>query len=481
MKYSVEFKNFKKIEDLTAEFEGGNIYIIGGPNEIGKSTFLQGIEILSTGVDPNKGSIVTDGKEEGHIKTEFIGADGSKYVVKYNFNDNKNQFILINPKTEVKKSTSRNNVIAEIFKYNKFTIEEWFAWGLTAEGRRKQADIILNLLPEKAKEEYLSIDDKISPKVGVIFGQRTSLNKDYDILKKTVEEYELSKLDIEDINKKTSVDTLLPTLKQELEKALKNNPDSIKKNIEFLNASISEKEVASNEKVVSLEEQDRELEKECEELLKQIELKKKKRAEIKEQITITKSTSQEEIKKITEEVKALEESVKTLTDGVDIEKLKERIATGEALQNKINNLIDKQKTYNEKCTKLQELFENIEKLNNEIDNLKERKVQILTENKLPISNIIIEDGEALYVDKEGVKLPFIRESVSYSSGGMIVLELMAHINKELPIWLVGSAESYDKSRMEKLRILAKKYNGIVLLDKVIDNEKQQLEITCVEI
>lgn len=481
MKVHFEIKNFKKIKSESLDFESGNIYIVGGPNNIGKTSFLQAISSLIKG-EAIKTNNVSFGETEGQVKGEFEfeGANKGKYLLKWDFTDEKNTFTIIDPLTNVKKSTPRNNLIAEIFKYNAFSIDEWFGWGLTSEGRKKQADIILNLLTEKSKKEYLDIESKVNNKTGSLYIERTSVNNTWEANKKVLESYKVSEEDILKLDKEQTYVTLLEDLKKGYDTALASNKEelllketSIKQSIANIPDEIENYLKSSNTSINFLNDEIKDLE-------LMIERKKQSITKINEDTAQFKKDKVNESFNLTEELKTLQAKIASAGEVQDPKIIKERIEKGEKLINEINIIKNKQQQYDKYLTVVQESFDKKIDLDTKIEKLRNRKEEIISENKIPIKNLVINDGEAYYVTKEGEQLPFIKDSVSYSEGGMIIIELMALINKTLPIWLVGSAESYDKSRMKELQKIVDKYQGIMFLDKVIEEGPEELTIKVVE-
>lgn len=450
MNLTIFIKNFKKIKDLEQSFQSGNIYVIQGSNDIGKSTFLQAIRILATGENKNSNN-VSFGANDGHIKGEFEldGADNNRYVVKYDFSKEKNTFTLIDPTTKVHKSTSRNNVIADIFKYNSFTVEEWFGWGLTSEGRKKQAEILLNLLPDDAKKEYLDIETKVNTKNGILYKERTEINSKYEYSKNNIEVLNAEETKL--IKEKGNYEKVLLELKTNLESA-SNSERTI------LEYDLKSKEVDKTNQLFLINE----LETEIARLTKQL-------TETKEKYLNT----LEEIDKINTKLKDIP------VVNINIEETKQRIQKGEELLKQVAVAESKKKRIDDMTFKTQQLYHETTAKTKEIEDLRKRKQQILEDNELPVKEISIIDGEAMYVTSDG-EVPFTKDNVSYSSGGMVIAKLMSHINKCLPIWLIGSAESYDKSRLNELQEIVKSNNGIIFLDKVEQEENTPLTIKCIE-
>jgi KaiC/GvpD/RAD55 family RecA-like ATPase len=465
MNLTVEFKNFKKIKDLKEEFHSGNVYIVGGPNNVGKTTFLQGIQTLATGV-AKKGNNVSFGEADGQIKGqfEFKGANEGLYIVKWDFTNEDSKFVIIDSETNIHKSTSRNNVIAELFKYNMFTIDEWFGWGLTAEGRKKQAAIILNLLPEAARAEYDDIEKKVAPDTGSLYVRRTALNKEYDAAKLIVDTFALSQEQKDALTKEEAANNLLYQLKKDLEAVIACNKSTLEEN-----KKRADEDLATA--LVDIDDVKEEIS-EIEEQMKALELKLKAK---KDNLQFLEKS----IPVLKEKIVKADEALNEVKNMKNPDEIRNRIKSGEDLLENIRSIKEKQKNYEEaKKTAVSKMSERDE-INSEIEKLRERKKIIIEENDLPVSNIVVENGECFYVDGENL-IPFTRDSVSYSEGGMIILRLMAYLNRTLPIWLVGSAESYDDTRMKELQEIAEKYDGIIFLDKVVPDTNEGLKINVIE-
>lgn len=480
MNLKVEFKNYKKLKDVSAEFNSGNIYVVKASNDKGKTSFLQGIKSLITGEKKGK-DLVSHNETDGSIIGKFKGADNKIYTVKMDIDSSdKTKFTLIDPETNIHKSTSRTNVISDIFKYNLFTIDEWFAWGLTAEGRRKQADIMLNLLPKKDKEEYLDIDSKVS-KDGELYLKRAEANSNYISSKKILDN---SKPTEEELEKLSNLQTAKEKLKKYIsdKERIKSSIDSQEEDISTLNDyenQLSEipdfiklKEESYSASCIKRDTRIKELEKMIEDL----------KAEGKE----AEERYQEDIKDFKDSSKKLESNIRILKEKCsketynenvkNLKEIEERISKGEEYINSCESIYHRNKMYEESLSKIHSLKEEADNLDEKINKLRERKVEIITNAKLPVENIVISDGECFY-DDNGSLIPFTEESVSYAKGGVIVAKLMANINKEMPIYLIGKAESYDNNSLKELNKIVEENNGIMILDEV-DREDSELKIEC---
>lgn len=152
----LELKNFQVIEDFNADFEG-NVYFITGDNERGKSTILKSIGILLTG---NRDAVLKNGEEKGFAKM-VIGDDGENYDVELKFSKaNPRGTLSIKSQTSGMKSDSVT-MLQKIFGYTDFDAVEFTRWSETAEGRRKQVEIVKSLLPEDVQKRIAEIDAEV--------------------------------------------------------------------------------------------------------------------------------------------------------------------------------------------------------------------------------------------------------------------------------------------------------------------------------
>lgn len=451
-KITVEIKNYCKIKDLKYTFEGGNIYVIGGGNDQGKSTLLRALKILSTGLNPNNNN-VSFGEEEGFLKGEFnlIGANKGKYVVKHDFDKEEGKFLLIDPETKPHKSNSRTNIIADIFKYNAFTIDEWFAWGITAEGRKKQAQIILNLLPEDQRKMYLDSVARVNSKNGTLYTSRTTKNVEKDTLSKIVSEYKIT----EDEEKKLLNEEKGKKQLEEYKKKKEASNSAEKGRLEQEQISLRNTNTELEASIGNLKTQIEKLQQDIIDNQKKIENNKKRYDDINVELAQFAGVSEADMRELDKRIKAGEEFIASVT----------------AIKTKKEN-------YENHNKKLQNLSHEIEEINQKMEADKALMKKILTDSKLPVGELAIVDNEAMYVTPEGEMVPFVKDNVSYSAGGMVILKLMQHLNKNLPLWLVGSAESYDDGRLEEFEKLVKANGGIMLMDRVVPEAGMPLTITC---
>lgn len=149
----IQIQNFQAIKEFNGDFEG-NVYLVTGENELGKSTLLKAIMVLLTG---NRDEVLRNGEDKGFAKI-VVGGDGKEYEVELRMTKaNPRGTITIKSKDTGLRS-DRVTALQEIFGYQDFDANEFVSWSETAEGRRKQVQIVKSLLPTETQQRIFEID-----------------------------------------------------------------------------------------------------------------------------------------------------------------------------------------------------------------------------------------------------------------------------------------------------------------------------------
>ena len=165
----LELVNFQVIKEFNADFDG-NVYFITGDNELGKSTVLKAIGALLTG---NRDAVLKNGESKGFAKM-IVGDDGEEYEVELKFTKaNPRGTLSIKSKTTGMKSDNIS-MLQKIFGYTDFDAVEFSRWSETAEGRRKQIEVVKSLLPEEVRTRIAEIDTTVAG----LKTERTGVNRD---------------------------------------------------------------------------------------------------------------------------------------------------------------------------------------------------------------------------------------------------------------------------------------------------------------
>ena len=151
----IQLRNFQAIKEFQGNFEG-NVYLVTGENELGKSTLLKAIMILLTG---NRDEVLRNGEDKGFAKI-VVGGDGKEYEVELRMTKaNPRGTLTIKTSTGLK--SDRISALQEIFGYQDFDANEFASWSETAEGRRKQVQMVKSILPDSLQKRIEKIDSDV--------------------------------------------------------------------------------------------------------------------------------------------------------------------------------------------------------------------------------------------------------------------------------------------------------------------------------
>lgn len=421
-----KFSKYKGSPDIEVNYKGAGVYCVYGPNESGKSSFLEnGISLMTAkekAITP-----VTLGENTSINMGDYIDANGNKAEVTKSIDaaTGKIKFDLIY------KELMSNKVgdIKNIFKFNgDLTAEKFIALGLTAKGKREQFDYVLQILSETDKKSFLDLKATEAN----IFEKRTTANKLVDTLKASVE-----------INTVTEEENNKIALKEKAEK--------------FIEAAITQ--IANADKI--------DLEKET--------LKKGKKSfkSIIDSIAIENFSTQLQAEFDTVTIKIEEEydlkinelkSVNTEELSTKVDKYKiglKNIAQYEIRKGLLTDYQDKLI----KATKEQT------ELNNKLEVTREKIETFFTDKKFPIPELIIKNiNDGLFINTPDGILPFNEDQLSTSQIMMITLKIMYFVNKGVDIIYLGKLESFGRKKIKTLIEFAKEYDVQIITDKVNEDD-----------
>lgn len=199
----VKIQDYKVIKNLEKEINGNNILLLGD-NGVGKSSFIQFIEIALgrtkdiPEVTSGQGSVIVD-------------KDGQEWQFNVEFKKGKPQITLISPEgfKDVRKS-----VIANVVGAMEFDIDEFVKMSDSLSGRRKQIEIYKSFLPQDIREFI----DSQEARVQKAYDERTEKNREAKLLEGYIAEHPFRK--IVDMPK-NPIDT--KQLTEQIESALEHN------------------------------------------------------------------------------------------------------------------------------------------------------------------------------------------------------------------------------------------------------------------
>jgi len=413
MKLNIEFQNYKLLKDTKACLDGSNVYLVQGANEQGKTSFINGLLTMLQAENKTK-QPVTIGEEKGKIALDLKTKGGKDFKMLFEFTDKKNKFTLISENQLMSKVTD----IRAFLGYQSLTADEFISWGNTAEGRRKQRDIVLNLLPVEAKEKFVGLSNKEEK----LYAERTEINGAIKSLEYVVAALpQVNKEDAKQIIKIAEYELLRNKLDNEIKDTIAANATIDKINYQFRNI----KHICENlQEIGSLYSKDDvntilQLSENNIIPLRAINELYKKRSELNDRINKL-------------------EAIKTNTERYDFQK--------------------------EELGKAQEEEQSLTK---QLKETRAAKDQLIKNSNFPIQDIeITDDGLML---KSGTDLlPFDINQVSTSRIMFIVAKIILLLNKHLPIIVMGRGEAFDQQKLADLSKFAEENDCLLIIDKVTD-------------
>ena len=146
-------QNFKKWKSLNVDFPENGVLIVKGPPDSGKSSVLQAIDTL--GKCGKSDNLLSRDSHSGNSSVSFVAADGLTYELNQDLTADTNRFLLSMPNGV---NTRKIADIQSIVKYNPFTLDEFINMSYTAEGKRKQRDILLKSMPKEIQDEFFALE-----------------------------------------------------------------------------------------------------------------------------------------------------------------------------------------------------------------------------------------------------------------------------------------------------------------------------------
>jgi len=421
MKINIEFKNYKLLKDKKATLDGCNVYLVHGANEQGKTSFINGLLTMLHAENKTK-QPVTLGEKNGQIALDMQTNDGKDFKMLFEFTDQKNKFTLISDNKLLSKVTD----IRSFLNYQTLTADEFISWSNTAEGRRKQRDIVLDLLGADVKQKFIELTSKEKQ----LYEERAGINSEVKGFEAVINR--LGK----------------PTLTPEEEKEI-NSISTYQDEIASL--EIKRQDFLDyNKKIYPLNLGWQKIKDTCKDLTV-LYGDNKNKPEVQDIQTINEIAN-----------KNILSQKDTDNFFADANVLRNKITLATARLRQIN-------AYKEHEAMLNEKLEEAEKLNNEIEKLRKEKTTLTSNANLPIDDIAIDDDGIWIKTKDGL-LPFDINQVSTSRIMLIVAKIMLMLNKHLPIVIMGRGEAFDSSKLNELSKFAEANNCLLIIDKVTDSQ-----------
>lgn len=452
----LELVNFQVIKEFNANFEG-NVYFITGDNELGKSTVLKAIGALLTG---NRDAVLRNGESKGFAKM-IVGDDGEEYEVELKFTKaNPRGTLSIKSKTTGMKSDNIS-MLQKIFGYTDFDAVEFSRWSETAEGRRKQIEVVKSLLPENVRNRIADIDTEVAN----LKSERTGINRDAKTFAsianeagKGLTEQDLktyaNPIDITELLKEQSDNVKLI----ESAKGVRIRLAERKRKLEDIPQRIAKEEAKLEESHKSIDADLDKITKEVESIIKQQQERlKKAKLDAKEKHEKANHENKESISLIETEKAELESKIsqaeKWLLNYDSINP--ENCDTSEQLRkseghNRMNaRVVD----FLSKRKDAQAKKEEAEKIDADIAKLLSEREQLISSSELPISGLSFTDDG---LELNGV--PFVAGKVSDSQIMEVAAKLIIASNPTVKVFRIARGESLGEKRLQAIIDIAQK-NG----------------------
>lgn len=436
----LELVNFQVIKEFNADFDG-NVYFITGDNELGKSTVLKAIGALLTG---NRDAVLKNGESKGFAKM-IVGDDGEEYEVELKFTKaNPRGTLSIKSKTTGMKSDNVS-MLQKIFGYTDFDAVEFSRWSETAEGRRKQIEVVKSLLPEEVRTRISEIDTTVAG----LKTERTGVNRDLKTYK-SISDAAGQGLTTQDLKTYAKPKDITELMKEQAE-----------------NAQLIEK---------------------AKTVRSALEQRKKQLEEIPERLAAAKATYEKAIEEAKKAIERTEKLYKEAIAQIESEKAdyEARKANAEKwLANYEENNSEKLDTaeqlrkaeeHNKKAAKVADYLSKkkqaddkkaeAEKMDSEIEELSAEREKLISSAKLPISGLSFSDDGLVLND-----VPFVAGKVSDSQIMEVAAKLIIASNPTVKVFRIARGESLGQKRLQAILDLAKKEGFQGFIESVVRGQQ----------
>lgn len=436
----LELVNFQVIKEFNADFDG-NVYFITGDNELGKSTVLKAIGALLTG---NRDAVLKNGESKGFAKM-IVGDDGEEYEVELKFTKaNPRGTLSIKSKTTGMKSDNVS-MLQKIFGYTDFDAVEFSRWSETAEGRRKQIEVVKSLLPEEVRTRISEIDTTVAG----LKTERTGVNRDLKTYK-SISDAAGQGLTTQDLKTYAKPKDITELMKEQAE-----------------NAQLIEK---------------------AKTVRSALEQEKKQLEEIPERLAAAKATYEKAIEEAKKAIERTEKLYKEAIAQIESEKADyearkanaekwlanyeennpEKLDTSEQLRKaeEYNKMAAKVADYLSKKKQADDKKAEAEKMDSEIAELSAEREKLISSAKLPISGLSFSDDGLVLND-----VPFVAGKVSDSQIMEVAAKLIIASNPTVKVFRIARGESLGQKRLQAILDLAKKEGFQGFIESVVRGQQ----------
>lgn len=410
----VKIKEFKCLKDIEKEIKGNNIVLMGD-NGVGKSSFIQFIEIAlgkQTNIPPNatgEGEVITD-------------KNGNKYTFTVKFKDGKPVVTVTSPDGL---KDARKGTIAGIVGALDFDIDEFVELSKTEKGRKQQVEIFKSFLSEDVRKEI----SRFEANVKANYESRTETNRS--------------------LKEKEAVVNSNPLLKEiGISKFEKVDTKEVCAQFETANESNNKiKDVISR-----VEQRKAEIKSKGEQILKlQLELDQLK----------------DDSYALTEQNKSADIWLKKKENQIiDLSQFEEKIESA----SEINKRFDAAEQLKKDIAIVEKLKEEAGELTAKVESEKQAILDAIRDMETPIEGLSFDDEQLIY---NGI--PVNPDSLSTSEIMELGIRLKMAENPELGILFIQRGESLGAKRLQEIQSIADKAGWQIIMEQV-ERGKEKLHI-----
>jgi len=454
-KVKLNLHNWKLIEDMSIELNDDSyLYLVKGQNDSGKTSVLQAILSLLT-IKNFVPKPLKDGEKSGVIEGTFLGPDGS-YYVKMDITETNATFQMFDPKGM---RISRVNDMRKVFQYNSMTTEDFIKKSYSAEGRREQIKILGSLLDIDNKIEFETLLADVDKRKGRLFLERKKAKAAYEAIHIRLKDNEVSEEDLNVYQNSSKIDEFLKQLREKERVLSVVPPKDEELRILEENFNISRSKLMTRK--TDLEFDNKSIDGEIKLLEEKIRnLRDRKKLQINQLIEINNKII--EVKENYEANVAATERREDTTE--ELKAVREEIEKIEADRSRVLRIAGRIEDYKILAEQEPDIKKAYQEAEEKLEKARASLLDIIGEIKIPGYNLSIED-DTIFIDG----YPLNEHQLADSKLIIAVSAILAKVNKNSPILVVGKLAELDKSSLNKLEMIAKDNDCIIIGDYVTDD------------
>lgn len=467
----LELLNFQVIEEFSGDFEG-NVYFITGENELGKSTLLKAISVLLTG---NRDEVLKNGAKKGFAKA-IIGDDGENYEVELRMTEANPRGTLTIKSQKTGMSSDNKSMLQSIFGYQDFDAVEFSQWSETAEGRRKQVEIVKSLLPVEVQKRIAEIDVETKR---IKEGDRKEANATLKMYQTIISntEKEVAPGEMVKYAKPIAMEALMDEQKVEAQliekaKTVRQSRDQRIEQLAAIPQRLADVETNYQAEATAIQISAAENLDEYKQAIAEAKKRFKEKTEALEKRTFTAAETRQKSIEIIEGEKTDLETRKANAD-----KWLSEYEKSNPEANDTATRVKNAEEHNRKHAKVAEYNKNVDlkkAVEKKIADLESKTEKLATERETLIKNSKL-PIEGLNFTDEGLELngvPFAPGKVSDSQIMEVAAKLIICKNPKVKVFRVGRGESLGKNRLQSLIQLAKKSGYQGFIEQVVRDQNE---------